>query len=80
MLLLLIIFHYKVENVPEMKKEFCFGNLRTVWACPLKFSLWTMPFGSFGDLIRFSQFLATYSSFQKKIPSCLDSALNFLQK
>ena len=80
MLLLLIILHYKVENVLEMKKVLCFGTLRGVWACLLTLSLRTTAFGSFTELSRFSQFFATYSSFQKKILSSLDSAPNVLYK
>ena len=59
MLFLLIVLNKKVKNNPDMKKEPSFRTLRGVWACLLMLSLQTTRFGSFPDLIHFSQFLAT---------------------
>ena len=78
MLFLLIVLNKKVENDQEIKREPSFRTHPGVSACLLTLSLQRTRFGSFPNLIRLSQFLAIYTSFQKKIPSSLDSALNFL--
>ena len=66
MLFLVIVLNKKVKDDPGRKREYSFPNPRGMWACLLTLSLQTTRFRSFNDLIRLSEFLATYISFQKK--------------